>query len=203
MPVINKISQQKKVGLVLGLVFSINSLPVSAEYYFGVDASKIYERTVYESGTTKINMDSARIKFGRRYQEFGWELQVLAPTDGTGYYNGGAILDKLDIKGGFGVHFTAASPGRGLYGSIGITQMYTEYQELTGSNVGIVDKDNELYFTYTFGGQYKFNKNLGVTLEYTFYHGSYRCSTCIPTGPNPADPEIRLSTINLGMSFSF
>lgn len=180
--------------------------PSFAEYYVGVDATYINAKTLFNNGSTKFELAPARIKFGRRYEEFGWEIQGLTPSDDTGEFTGGGI-DEYKLRGGIGVLMTVSTPGRGFYGGIGFTQIVSDYGVLVNGQTVVSSTSSTPFTTINLGGQYQITKNTHITMDYTFYHGQIDCNFCtntnLPAGFSPSEPDVRLSTFGIGLSYSF
>lgn len=173
--------------------------PSHAEDYIAVDATYMDTKTVFGNGATPFELSPVRIKYGRRYEEFGWEFQALAPSDDTGSFAGSGLTHKYELNGGIGLMITASTPGRGFYGGIGFTQIDSDYSVLVGGIAVAKTGTSVPFLTINFGGQYEFSKNARITLDYTFYHGDIDCNFCtpnpnLPSGYISSDPDVRMST---------
>jgi hypothetical protein len=184
-----------------------SSTPVFSEYYMAVDATYMEAKTIFGNGTTRFELAPARIKFGQRFEEFGWEIQALTPSDDTDPFPGGSA-HQYELRHGIGIQLTASTPGRGFYGGIGFTQIRSDYSILVnGLPIASTTTDTP-FTTINLGAQYEFSKNARITFDYTFYHGDIDCTFCVPNPNLPANfinsnPDVRLSTFALGLSYSF
>jgi len=200
-------SMQKSKWLLASLALVL-STPSQAEYYFAVDATYMDTVTKFGDGAVKFELAPLRFKFGQRYEEIGWEIHAIAPSDDTGTHVNSGITNKFELNGGLGVMITASTPNRNFYGGLGFTLIDTDYSVISGGTTLTTTSTSEPFITINFGGQYEFSKNTRITLDYTFYHGSIDCNFCVPNPNLPAgfinsDPDVRLSTIGLGFSYSF
>lgn len=133
--------------------------PSYSEYYISLDATYMNTKTIYANGSTKFELAPARIKFGRRYEEFGWEIQGLAPTDDTGEFTGNVGgIEEYKLRGGLGVLLTVSTPGRGFYGGIGFTQMISDYALLQNGQTVLSTTNTRPFTTVNLGGQFEFAK---------------------------------------------
>ncbi len=184
------------------------STPAFSEYYMAVDATYIDASTVFGNGTTEFELSPVRIKFGHRYKEFGWEFQALTPADDTGTFPGSVNPHQYDLLHGFGIQLTVSTPGRGFYGGIGFTQIRSDYSVLVGGQPAVTTTTDTPFTTLNLGAQYEFSKNARITFDYTFYHGDIDCNFCIsnpnlPANTTNSNPDVRLSAVALGLSYSF
>jgi len=182
--------------------------PVSAEHYIALDAALIDGSIRFGDGTTRLDLNTARLRFGKRYQEYGWEIQVLGSADDIGPFSGGpGLANGYDITGGIGIQLTASDKNRNFYGGIGLMQLSAEVSAIVSGSVVAASKRNSPFFTFTAGAQYEFSKGLRASIDYTFYHGNIDCNFCSPAplqpGQTSSEPDVRLSTFNIGLNYSF
>jgi len=194
--------KNKLTTFTLSTLLTMVASPVFAEYYVAADAVYMNIKTVYANGTTPFELNTARIKFGQRFKEFGWELHTIIPADDTGVFSGNGDIDKYEIRGGLGFMLTASSKDRRYYGGIGFTQILSDYSVTTGAIAGTSTSNSTPFFTLNLGGQLEVSKNTRITLDYTFYHGDIDCNFCVAL-PNGTDPDVRINTIGVGFSHSF
>lgn len=189
-------------------VLVIATPPAYSEYYMGLDATYMDSKIVFGNGSTSLTLNPARLKFGRRYEEFGWEIQGLTPSDDRGNFTAGGS-NGYKLRAGLGILFTVSTPGRGFYGGIGFTQILSDISAYDSLGTFISSSTHSYPFTtVNFGGQYEVAKNARISIDYTFYHGQIDCNFCSPSQNLPAnttssDPDVRLSTIGLGFNYSF
>jgi hypothetical protein len=162
---------------------------------------KSTEKTFFANATTRFELAPARIRFGYRAEEFGWEIQALTPSEDDGPFTGGGF-DRYELRGGLGAMFTLSTPDRSFYGGFGFTQILSDYSVLVGGQPAISTTTSAPFTTVNFGARYAFNKNTRITFDYTFYHGDIHCNFCTPSPNLPAgyvstDPDVRLSTYGL------
>jgi len=199
-----KYPSMKKSKWLLASLALVLSTPSQAEYYFAVDATYMDAKTLFRDGTTNFELAPIRLKFGHRYKEFGWEIQALAPSDDTGEFSGApGDIDKYELRGGLGALLTVSSENRRYYGGIGFTQILADYSVLTGALAGSSTTESTPFTTINLGAQFEVSKNTRLTLDYTFYHGDINCTFCTGIGPGTTDPDVRLSTFGIGLSFTF
>jgi len=181
--------------------------PSYSEYYIGLDATYINAKTIFSNGSAKFELAPARIKFGRRYEEFGWEIQGLAPSDDTGEFTGNGSINEYKLRGGIGVLMTVSTPNRNFFGGIGFTQIISDYGVLVNGQTVVSSTTSTPFTTLNLGGQFHITKNTHITMDYTFYHGQIDCNFCtdpaLPAGYVVTDPDVRLSTFGIGLSYSF
>lgn len=194
--------KNKTVIFTLSALMVLSASPASAEYYIAADAVYMDIKTIYANGTSPFELNTARIKFGQRFEEFGWEFHTIIPADDTGVFSGNGDIDKYKIRGALGLMLTASSKDRRYYGGIGFTQILSDYSVTTGTIAGTSTTNATPFFTVNFGGQIEINKNSRITLDYTFYHGDIDCNFCITT-PNGTDPDVRIHTLGAGFSYAF
>ena len=193
----------KSIQWLIATTALISAAPAHSEYYLGVDATHMTNKTIYRDGSTKFTLNPVRIKFGQRFEEFGWEIQGLTPSDDTGEFTGGGT-DRFELRTGLGILFTVSTPGRGFYGGIGFTQILADYSELNAQGAVVASSTHTNPFTtVNFGGQYEVAKNMRISLDYTFYHGQIDCTFCAATTTATSDPDVRLSTFGLGVNYTF
>lgn len=205
----NAITQIKSFHyIVASAALVIATPPAYSEYYMGLDATYMNTKIVYGNASASLTLNPARIKFGQRFKEFGWEIQGLTPSDDTGGISGGGF-NTYKLRAGIGLLLTVSTPGRGFYGGIGFTQILADTSYLDNLGTLISSSTHSYPFTtVNFGGQYEVSKNARISLDYTFYHGQIDCNFCVNSPSLPAntfnsDPDVRLSTIGLGFNYSF
>ncbi|NOY66904.1 MAG: porin family protein [Gammaproteobacteria bacterium] len=194
--------KNKIISFVLSAIMVFGTAPVAAEYYVSADAVYMDIKTVYANGASPFEIGTARIKFGRRFEEFGWEFQAILPAEDTGVFSRNGDIDKFEIRGAIGLMLTASSKDRRYYGGIGFTQIISDYTVTTGAIAGASSTNTTPFLTLNFGGQIKINKNARLTLDYTFYYGDIDCDFCI-TIPNGTEPDVRINSIGAGFSYAF
>jgi len=173
---------------------------IHAEDYVAVDAMYMDTRIAFANGTDDFNLTPLRIKYGRRYKEFGWEVHILTPSDDTTTFSGAPIVDDYELNYGVGLLMTVSTLNRRWYGGIGFTWIDTDY---TDRSVPATTGTSYPFTTINIGGQFHINDRTRFTIDYTHYLGQIDCNFCTATGPNPSDPNVQISSIAAGISYTF
>jgi hypothetical protein len=201
-----KITKTAFIGSALLSFSLLNLTTANAEYYIAADASYMKSRAQFYDGSTRFTLNTGRLRFGQRLESFGWEIHAIAPASDTGTFSNGDV-DELEIRGGLGILWTAASEDRRFYGGIGITQVFTDYKVIAGSLAGSSSESDSTFVTITLGAQYPISKQARISVDYSYYLGDFDCTFCtVPVGLSASDvddPEIHLSTLSIGFNYSF
>lgn len=191
------VASKPVISLIFSLLLSISG-NLQAEDYVAVDALYMDTRIAFGNGTLEVDLTPIRLKYGRRYKEFGWEVHVLTPADDSGISTTTSLRYDYEINHGIGLLMTVSTPNRHWYGGLGFT-----FIDSTITRPSDESRNNNFFSTINIGGQFNLTEQARITLDYTHYLGQIDCNFCISTGPNPSEPDVQISSIAAGFSYTF
>jgi len=176
-------------------------------YYVGVDAGVVNGEISFGNGDAGFQINPVRIRFGKSYGLIGVELTALLPSEDDDI-RFGDFIEEYELNYGVGLHLTTATRDRLLYASLGVTYIDQRFTVNVDPFTSITIETPSQYLSFSVGTQYKFNKNFGVTLDYSAYFGDFEGKGLfiVPEGGDPADytaPGVLMQGLSLGVVMSF